>query len=628
MAKNKVVFGDTTIMDITDTTAEAADVADGKVFYGNDGVRRTGTGNYGDATLYITGDHTGASVDSVDDGSKHLTVDVSTVDDGYWTVDIANSSGHTSANTPTIEYVNNELAEKADTSDIPTMTSELTNDGDGTHNFVTFGDEATSSEYGVIKTNPSQNIDVNANGQLEVGGRLGQTAEGGLYNPPAMNPTLVDKNALLMSGMSGLSVANGALALLRGSNVTVQSAPAGTTEYHVSNTYTNRLICAGLQTAGAVCIINEAAEPTGDFSTILSCTIAGAAFVPHTGADDPDNDIVIVVDKTCNPDSAVTQIRCYPAATKSSSFYAGQMVGGGSGLANVIVGQNVFSPSGNVVAMIAAQSYNTGNGNAIFGRYHNSRKNRWFMSGTGHDTTNGRSEAGAVVGQYSDISPKTIFAVGNGTNQLNRYNAFEVTENDTKISNIVATAKQIVFDGGDYDNLAPALVASNWGTSDWSFADGVLTFTNVSASRSCTAVKAKFFPVTAGETLTVSFEAKKATADGSIGDLQAILVKTNAEGTTQSGAGAIHTVIDKASSDITTEWATYTATFTVPSGVEYLVPRISKWSGTATTGQEYHVRNFIVSRPMDKGIIMTSPNGTKYQLVVDDSGNLSTTAVT
>ena len=483
-------------------------------------------------------------------------------------------------------------------------------------------DLATAEKLGLVKTNPSQNIDVNASGQLEVGGRLGQTAEGGLYNPPSMNPTLVDKNALLMSGMSGLSVANGALALLRGAGVTVKSAPAGTTEYHVSNTYANRLICAGLQTAGAVCIIDEAAEPTGDFSKILSCKIAGAAFVPHTGADDPNNDIIITVDKTANPNEAVTKIRFYQAATKSSSFYAGQMVGGGSGLANVIVGQNVFSPSGNVVAMIAAQSYNTGNGNAIFGRNHNVTKNRWLVSGTGHDTTNGRSEAGAVVGQYSDITLKTIFAVGNGTNQLNRSNAFEVTENDTKIGNIVATAKQIVFDGGDYDNLAPALVASNWGTNtNWSFADGVLTFNGVSSALNCSANNT--MPVTAGETLTVSFEAKKALADGSIGNLQLNLLKTNATG----GGATNNIVINKPSSDITTEWATYTATFTVPSGMEYMLPRITKASGTVTSGQNYQVRNLLIGRPMDKGAIMTSPNGTKYKITVDDSGNLSTTAV-
>ena len=311
---------------------------------------------------------------------------------------------------------------------VPTATSDLTNDGDGTSNFVTFADTATDSDYGIVKTNSAQNITLNANGQLEVGGRLGQTAEGGLYSPVSMNPTLVDANALLLSGMSGLSVANGSLALLRGSGVTVKSAPAGTTEYHVSNTYTNRLACCGLQAPGAVCIINEAAEPTGNYSNILSCTINGASFVPDSLGTDTTNDIIIKVDKSANPDSTITSLRCYTAATKSSSFYAGQMVGARSGLANVVVGQQCFSDSGNVVAMVSAQSYNTGNGNAIFGRYHNSRKNRWFMSGTGHDTTNGRSEAGAVVGQYSEITTNTIFAVGNGTNQSNRSNAFEVRD--------------------------------------------------------------------------------------------------------------------------------------------------------------------------------------------------------
>lgn len=495
---------------------------------------------------------------------------------------------------------------------------------DGLIEKVNTTDYATDTDYGLVKLNPNQNIDVNADGQLTVGGRLGQTAEGGLYSPVSMNPTLVEANALLLSGMSGLSVANGALALLRGSGITVKSAPAGTTEYHVSNTYTNRLACVGLQSVGAVCIINEAAEPTGDYSNILSCTINGASFVPDSSPDDPNNDIIITVDKTCNPDSTVTQIRCYTVATKSSSFYAGQMVGARSGLANVVVGQQAFSDSGNVVAMVSAQSYNTGNGNAIFGRYHNSRKNRWLMSGTGHDTTNGRAEAGAVVGQYSNITPNTIFAVGNGENQLNRSNAFEITDRESRISNIVGTVKQIEVASGDYDNLAPALIASNWGTNtNWSFADEVLTFNGVSGALNCSAVATKVVPVTAGETLTVSFEAKKATAAGAIGNLQINLLKTNATG----GSATNNIVINKASSDFTTGWATYTATFTVPSGMEYMLPRISKANGTVTSGQNYQIRNLLIGRPMPQGIIMSSPNGTRYKLVVDNSGNLTTTAV-
>lgn len=43
MAKNKIIYGGTVLIDLTDTTATAADVADGKYFYGKDGVKTEGT---------------------------------------------------------------------------------------------------------------------------------------------------------------------------------------------------------------------------------------------------------------------------------------------------------------------------------------------------------------------------------------------------------------------------------------------------------------------------------------------------------------------------------------------------------------------------------------------------------
>lgn len=43
---NKVVYGNDVVMDITDTTAEPEDVAEGEVFYTKSGSRSVGTGNY------------------------------------------------------------------------------------------------------------------------------------------------------------------------------------------------------------------------------------------------------------------------------------------------------------------------------------------------------------------------------------------------------------------------------------------------------------------------------------------------------------------------------------------------------------------------------------------------------
>ena len=52
MAVNKVVYGNTPIIDITDTTATQGDVMQGVDFYGNDGVKRSGTlGAATDSTL-------------------------------------------------------------------------------------------------------------------------------------------------------------------------------------------------------------------------------------------------------------------------------------------------------------------------------------------------------------------------------------------------------------------------------------------------------------------------------------------------------------------------------------------------------------------------------------------------
>lgn len=118
MAINKVVYGDTTLIDITDTTAESSDVMAGKYFYNASGTRTQGSASAGVVDVEVDGTSVvnASGVAEVSLSGKanashtHTTSDVT----DFPTLATVATSG---------SYV--DLSNKPT---IPTKTSDLTND--------------------------------------------------------------------------------------------------------------------------------------------------------------------------------------------------------------------------------------------------------------------------------------------------------------------------------------------------------------------------------------------------------------------------------------------------------------------------------------------------------------------
>lgn len=287
--------------------------------------------------------------------------------------------------------------------------------------------QATSDNLGTVKLNPNESVDVNANGQLTVGGRLGQFPNGGVFYPTTIEPTNVGSSTFLMSdGAKNLSLGGRHFGIMAGAGLTCKSASAGATQYRLSNTQGNRFACFAGKNGRLA--LNQADAQANGTALITDISFAnGNPISAYFGATESSNDIIITVDRTVNPSASTTALRIYGTSTSNDVIVVGQGCGASGGKA-ISLGQSCFV-GGNQCIAFGNGSISTGNNSVAFGHTNLVNKQFCFCAGQGHDFTNGSNGAGAV-GIASEISSNTAFAVGNGifnaNGNITRSNAFEV----------------------------------------------------------------------------------------------------------------------------------------------------------------------------------------------------------
>lgn len=333
-------------------------------------------------------------------------------------------------------------------------------------------DYATDDDYGLVKTNSAESVTLDADGKLNIGGRLGQDpVTTGIFSPKSIVPRNVNDYSMMVTEANGLDFATTkSFGVVTGANITLKSqAAAGATQYIVTNNYANRLVCAAL--VGGYVALNEDWAKANQVVKVLSVQINGADYTPDSSANSSTANIVITTEESANPDAATSTIRGYGAFAGYSNLAVGQNVNIGSSNtgASAVIGANCKT-SGNWAFVTGQGNFNDAARSAVFGTNNINRKQNAFLAGQGHDSTNAPTPTSAV-GKFSDIGSKTAFAVGIGTSHTARKNAFEVlTDGRAKISGTPTEAddvatKQYV----DSQSSGGGVAVTTYGNADFTY---------------------------------------------------------------------------------------------------------------------------------------------------------------
>ena len=296
-----------------------------------------------------------------------------------------------------------DLATKANISDLPGMASD--------------------TDAGLVKLNTPMSIYLDGNGNLMVGGRLGQFPNGGVYYPDTIEPVLVGSSTFLMTdGAKGLSAGSREFNILAGANLNIRSAAAGSTVYRAVNSLGNRIICAAA--LNGFCAIDQSDAQNNGTAKITDISFAnGDPISFYFGADEPNNDIIITVERSVNPNAATSILRMYGNSSSTDTIVVGQGVGCKNGKA-IVLGQSCFG-GGNQIIALGNGVHVMANNSSGFGHTILINKQFCFAAGQGHDFTNA-SNGTSALGIWSKLESDTAAAIGNGTDNVARSNALEV----------------------------------------------------------------------------------------------------------------------------------------------------------------------------------------------------------
>lgn len=285
-------------------------------------------------------------------------------------------------------------------------------------------DIATDTDYGIVKLNPNESVTLNANGQLQVGGRLGQFTNGGVFYPANRTFANVGNYTFAITDAQNMYMSNREFVIAGGGNFTLRSShPAGSTTYRISNSYANRISLANM--VGGVATRQESTAPIFTVGITSIKFANGNDISAYSGGTESNNDIIVTTNGSANPDDATTTIRLYGRYTATDIISAGQGNSSTGGKC-LQVGQSCQNLGAQTI-QVGNGIYSNANNSAQFGRQHINKQTDSLLAGYGHDNSNG-SQGASALGLWSSITTNTAFAVGNGTSVTARSNAFEVTK--------------------------------------------------------------------------------------------------------------------------------------------------------------------------------------------------------